>query len=111
MDPTWTVNGDAVRALREDAWLSQEGLAEVSGVSAATISKIEQGRRPHPHPKTMKALGKALNVDPDILRESPNGEERLAKILRARQGDGYGAAWDHGRLSLGHAQQGAFTQR
>lgn len=111
MDPTWTVNGDAVRALREDAWFSQEELAEISGVSAATISKIEQGRRPQPHPKTMKALAKALKVDPDILRKSPNGEERLAKILRARQvesqGDGFGSGWDLGRAP----NQAAFAQR
>lgn len=104
MDRTWKANGEALRALREEEWFSQAELAERSGVSHATISKIEQGRRPRPHNQTIIALAEALAVDPDILRTSPDGKKRLAQILIERQGDGYGAAWD-----LRNSQQAALS--
>jgi transcriptional regulator with XRE-family HTH domain len=96
MDRTWIANGRALRILREDAWLSQAELAELSGVSHATISKIEQGRRPYPHNRTLSALATALDVDPHILREAPNGGRPLADLLMERQLKISGARWDLG---------------
>jgi DNA-binding XRE family transcriptional regulator len=60
-------DGRMVLALREDRWLYQEQLAEKAGVSRATISNIESGRRPFPKPSTIRALANALGVAPEDL--------------------------------------------
>jgi predicted ATPase len=44
--------------------LSQESLAERSGVSVATIGSIEEGQRRHPYPRTLRALVDALELNP-----------------------------------------------
>lgn len=111
MGGTWKVNGDAVKALREDLLLTQADVAQRSGVSERTISDIEQGHRPKPQNKTILVLAQVLEVGTDLLMESPDGKERLAKTLRARQdethGNGYGAAWDQSA----YAEQAAFAER
>jgi transcriptional regulator with XRE-family HTH domain len=61
------IDGHAVSLLREDAWLDQGELAERAGVSRGTISEIERGRRPFPHPDTINALANALGVAPEVL--------------------------------------------
>ena len=61
------IDGRIVLALREDRWLYQEELAEKAGVSRATISDIECGRRPFPNPNTIRALASALGVAPEDL--------------------------------------------
>jgi DNA-binding XRE family transcriptional regulator len=52
---------------REDEWLDQRELAERAGVSRVTISEIERGLRPFPHPDTVLALANALGVAPEVL--------------------------------------------
>lgn len=55
-------------ALREKANLTQEELAEKSGISVRTIQRIESGTAPKGY--TLKALAKALGVmESDLLRE------------------------------------------
>jgi DNA-binding XRE family transcriptional regulator len=61
------IDGRIVQVLREDKWLHQEELAERSGVSRVTISDIERGRRPFPQPRNIRALAKALGVEPEVL--------------------------------------------
>lgn len=56
--------GRRLRALREEAELSQLALAEVSGITNDTICRIELGRRA-PQVATIERLAKALNVPPD----------------------------------------------
>lgn len=55
-----------LRELRDRASLSQEELAERSGVSRATIADLEGGKR-KPHPKTRRKLAEALKVEPHEL--------------------------------------------
>lgn len=55
-----------IRELRQRASLSQQELAERSGVSRATIADLELGRR-HPQPKTRRKIAEALGVEPHEL--------------------------------------------
>jgi transcriptional regulator with XRE-family HTH domain/tetratricopeptide (TPR) repeat protein len=61
--PTETF-GTALRRLRVHAGLSQERLAEFSGISAAGIAALEAGRRTTPRLNTVGLLCDALRVDP-----------------------------------------------
>jgi DNA-binding XRE family transcriptional regulator len=61
------IDGRKVFILREYMWLDQRELAEKVGVSRVTISHIERGRRPFPHPNIIRALAKALGVAPKDL--------------------------------------------
>jgi transcriptional regulator with XRE-family HTH domain len=55
-----------LRELRNRASLSQEELAEKSGVSRATIAELELGKR-KPQPKTRRKIAQALGVEPHEL--------------------------------------------
>jgi len=55
-----------LREIRESQYLSQEDLAERSGVSRVSISKLEQGQVQARFVTTRK-LASALDVDPDEL--------------------------------------------
>ncbi|MFS0655116.1 helix-turn-helix domain-containing protein [Bacillus sp. 179-C3.3 HS] len=54
--------GEQLRMLREKRKLSVNQLAMYSGVSAAGISRIENGKRGVPKPLTIKKLAHALKV-------------------------------------------------
>lgn len=59
--------GIKIRRLRDNKRLSQEGLAEIVGVSQVTIGKWEQGTSiKHEH---IKRLASALEVSVDYLLE------------------------------------------
>ena len=62
-----------LRALREDAGLSQEELAERAGLSPHAISALERGTRTRPYPHTLRALATALDLS----------EEQRASLLAA----------------------------
>ena len=62
--------------LRLKAWrayraLSQADLAERSGVTKATIVALEKPDHRSPHPRTVRRLAKALEVQPHAMYESP----------------------------------------
>lgn len=57
-----------LRGLRQRAVLSQEQLAERSGVARDTISKLETGRR-GAYPATVRKLAAGLEVEPRLLLE------------------------------------------
>jgi transcriptional regulator with XRE-family HTH domain len=57
-----------LRELRERGALSQEDLAEKSGVSRATIADLEAGKRPA-RPSTRRKLADALSVEPHVLSQ------------------------------------------
>jgi transcriptional regulator with XRE-family HTH domain len=63
-----------LKQLREEAVLTVHELAEASGVSDDTISKIENGQRVA-RPSTLRKLASALNVRPQELRRSAKTEE------------------------------------
>jgi|SRR5215207_5589024 len=72
-----------LKQLREEAVLTVHELAEASGVSDDTISKIENGQRVA-RPNTLRKLARALNVSPQELRRPAKVEEPvpLAKAPR-----------------------------
>ncbi|MCK9518042.1 MAG: helix-turn-helix domain-containing protein [Dehalococcoidia bacterium] len=61
--------GDRLRELRRAASLSQEELAERSGLTAAAVGALERGERRHPYPHTVAALGDALGLSDAERRE------------------------------------------
>ena len=83
-----------LRGLRQRAVLSQEQLAERSGVARDTISKLETGQR-KAYPTTIRKLAVGLEVEPGRLfggveyrdaaeqppaegsSEKPEGEKRI----------------------------------
>jgi transcriptional regulator with XRE-family HTH domain len=78
--------GEWLRAEREDAGLSREGLAAASGVSAIGIYNIESGRSVNPRPKTRKALERALR------RSAP--EELVQAVEQSAEIQGVGRMSD-----------------
>ena len=58
-----------MRAVREDAGLSQEGLADAAGLHRTHVSLIERGQRSC-RLETVEALAKALRVQPAELMPS-----------------------------------------
>ncbi len=55
-----------LRDLRRRAVMSQEDLAEKSGVARDTISKLETGQR-GAYPSTIRKLAAGLDVEPRML--------------------------------------------
>jgi transcriptional regulator with XRE-family HTH domain len=66
---TWSL-----REARERAKLTQDALAQQSGVPQSTISSIESDANPNPTHKTIHALAKALGIAPYRLRFSDQDE-------------------------------------
>lgn len=61
-DAQGTGFGDLLRRHRRDAGLSQEGLAELAGLSVDAIAALERGRRRAPRPHTLRLLTDALRL-------------------------------------------------
>ncbi|HEY3491639.1 MAG TPA: helix-turn-helix transcriptional regulator, partial [Solirubrobacterales bacterium] len=60
-NPPHPTIGETIRTLRHRAGLSQEDLAEASGIHTTEISRLENGRR-NPKWETMKRLAIGLKV-------------------------------------------------
>ncbi|HUC00498.1 MAG TPA: helix-turn-helix transcriptional regulator [Solirubrobacterales bacterium] len=60
--------GENLRAAREEREMTQEQVAERSGVQAGEISRIETGKR-DPQVSTLLKIAKALKVPPGKLLE------------------------------------------
>jgi transcriptional regulator with XRE-family HTH domain len=60
------MNLPRLRRIRQGAVMSQEELAERSGVARDTISKLETGRR-GAYPSTIRKLAAGLEVQPQLL--------------------------------------------
>jgi transcriptional regulator with XRE-family HTH domain len=60
--------GSNLRAAREKLGLTQEEVAERSGVHATEISRMEAGKR-DPQVSTLRKLAKAVEVPPGQLLE------------------------------------------
>lgn len=70
--------GELLRACREHAHLTQEDLAERSGVSARAISDLERGIKKRPQAQTVQKLVTALQLDARERLEF----ERIARPVR-----------------------------
>lgn len=61
-----------IQELRHKRGWTQRELASKSGVTQASISEIEQGRRTRPHSSTLKKLADAFGVSvPELYEPSP----------------------------------------
>jgi transcriptional regulator with XRE-family HTH domain len=58
--------GEAVKKIRHRKALSLSDLAQISKVGRVAINRIENGKQ-KPHPKTIRALAQALQVDVEEL--------------------------------------------
>lgn len=58
-----------VRRSRQAAWMTQEELAERSGLSPRTIQAIERGQVRRPHRESVRLLVKALNLTGTVRAE------------------------------------------
>jgi transcriptional regulator with XRE-family HTH domain len=63
------VDGVKLREARLDRGYSQEDLHQLTGVSRDTISRLETGDRPNPHPRTLRTLASALGVSVADIRK------------------------------------------
>jgi transcriptional regulator with XRE-family HTH domain len=93
-------DGAALRRRREDAWLTQQELAELAQVHRTTINTIENGKDTSPRMSTLLALARALKVHPDALVEgSPGGSPRGSPSGSSRPEEeshnGYGEKTDY----------------
>lgn len=71
----WTMSmSERVRELRHERGLTQEDLAELSGVSLATIQRSERGQPVSAD--TIASLAAAFNIEATDLTCSPSGQER-----------------------------------
>jgi transcriptional regulator with XRE-family HTH domain len=57
--------GAAIRAEREERGLSQERLAQLAGVTAWTVSRLENAMAERPHKSTLAKLGTVLELHLD----------------------------------------------
>src|ERR1700744_6138737 len=83
--------GEWLRQQRVAAGLTQEDLAERSGVSVRAIADLERGRTKRPYPSSVRALVRALGLPEEA------GNELVARIRAgdgAVQGDGAPADTD-----------------
>jgi transcriptional regulator with XRE-family HTH domain len=95
---------------REERGLSQQGLADASGVNKATINQIERGRR-SPNVDTLEKLADALTVEiadffpkaqAPLFREPPERD-----FPEERRGDAYDVALDAARRQAVQDRQAA----
>ena len=63
------IDGEKLRRVRDERLLSQRELAEKAGLSPTTILKLEAGRVTDPHPRTVRKLAQALDVEARELLE------------------------------------------
>lgn len=77
-----------IKALRAHFQMSQVDLASMSGVSLATISKLESGELENPQLDTLNAIAKAFNVNTAqlLFTETPEPSNfELATQLAVRK--------------------------
>lgn len=83
-----TPNRALIKALRAHFQMNQVDLASMSGVSLATISKIESGELENPQLGTLNAIARAFNINTAqlLFTETPEpGNFELAAQLTARK--------------------------
>ncbi len=75
--------GRNLRLLRKRAGLSQYGLADKSGVSRVTITRLENGRSASPDAGTVEALATGLGCAQEDLWRGPVGFSPAADAIEA----------------------------
>jgi transcriptional regulator with XRE-family HTH domain len=64
---TVKIDGTKVRGAREQRFLSQRELASKAGINHNTVWRIEGGESVEVHPRTIRKIARALDVDPASL--------------------------------------------
>ena len=64
LDVMPSISGEKLKRVRDARLLSQRELADKAGLSPTTILKLEADRVAEPHPRTIRKLAHALEVDP-----------------------------------------------
>jgi transcriptional regulator with XRE-family HTH domain len=65
------VDGEKLRRLREERFLSHRELANLAGVSPTTVINLETNQEISPQRRTIRKLARALEVDPHELTRRP----------------------------------------
>jgi transcriptional regulator with XRE-family HTH domain len=63
------IDGAKLRTERERKILSHRELAQAARLSRTTVIKLENNEIERPHPKTVRKLAAALDVDPRYILE------------------------------------------
>jgi transcriptional regulator with XRE-family HTH domain len=79
-----TVDVSPLRRLRQQAVMSQQQLADESGVARDTISKLETGQR-RAYPTTIRKLAASLGVEPQELVEDREGRPRTPEVSEGQE--------------------------
>lgn len=69
---------------RRKRGLTQENLAELSGVTTRTIQRIEKGSVV-PHIQTLKILADCLEISPELLMDEPEGNAKTEEHPQLEQ--------------------------
>ena len=80
------VDVSPLRRLRQQAVMSQQQLADESGVARDTISKLETGQR-RAYPTTIRKLATSLGVEPRELVEDRDGRLRTPEVSNDQEED------------------------
>jgi transcriptional regulator with XRE-family HTH domain len=80
------VDVSPLRRLRQQAVMSQQQLADESGVARDTISKLETGQR-RAYPTTIRKLATSLGVEPRELVEDREGRLRPPEVSEGQEED------------------------
>lgn len=88
-----------IRVLREQAGLTQEELADRSGLSIRAISDLERGRTTKPHRRSVAALAGALGIEGSSLEHF----RQVARVRSVAQCPSCSAKWHLDEL-FQHAQ-------
>ena len=83
--------GEWLRKQRVAAGLTQEDLAERSGVSVRAIADLERGRTRRPYPSSVRALARALGL-PEAAGAELVARYRAGSDARRRPGRTHGQA-------------------
>jgi HTH-type transcriptional regulator, competence development regulator len=74
--------GEKVRATRQRKGMNQKELAKASGITPATVSRVEKGQVKQLKSDALKRLARALGVTIDELVDlDPSEEERIDKLF------------------------------
>ena len=86
--------GKRIRELRKERNISQEALAEVIGIEANNLSRIENGKN-YPSPDNINKIANALNISIDklfVFYHHKNYSEIKREIILALEDENFGRA-------------------
>ncbi|MET9012260.1 helix-turn-helix domain-containing protein [Streptomyces olivaceoviridis] len=76
--PTFQVDGAAIRTRRKDLGMSLASCAEAAGISKSFLTELEVGAKQHMRPPTYAGLRTALQIQSDdrrLLREEQHRKD------------------------------------